>query len=224
MSRFNQYKEKATALRKSGHSYNMIYSTLGVAKSTLSNWFKNEPFKPNREALNRLRYGPIKSAQKRHNRRVDETRRLNSIGKTEIGTMSRRDLWLLGVGLYIGEGTKTYENVRIINSDPEVIRLSIRWFKEICGVKDENITVTLHLYPDNDIKQSLIFWRKITRLSTNNFRKIQIDKRDTKSKIRKNKLPFGTAHINIICNGNSDYGVKLHRRIMGWIQGVLSQS
>ena len=63
----------------------------------------------------------------------------------------------------------------------------------------------------------------VTKLPLKNFRKTQIDSRKDKSVIRKRKLLFGTAHINIICNGNSNYGVKLHRRLKGWISGVLSQ-
>ncbi|OGM99706.1 MAG: hypothetical protein A3B91_01550 [Candidatus Yanofskybacteria bacterium RIFCSPHIGHO2_02_FULL_41_29] len=133
-------------------------------------------------------------------------------------------MWLLGLGLYIGEGTKTYENVRIINSDPNVVNLAIKWFKEICKVKNDNITITLHLYPDNDLKECIDFWMETTGLTLKNFRKTQLDRRKDKSTIRKRALPFGTAHINIICNGNKKYGVKLHRRLMGWINGVLSQS
>jgi len=36
-------------------------------------------------------------------------------------------------------------------------------------------------------------------------------------------LPFGTAHISAVCKGNSNFGVKLHRRIMGWIESSLDQ-
>ena len=214
-------KEKAQTLRDRGYSYNMIYAKLGVSKSTLSNWFRDRPFTPNKEVLRRTQYASIKSAEKSHNKKVAEIHKLLTVGVKEIGALNKRDLWLLGVGLYLGEGTKTYENVRIINSDPKIIKLSIKWFKEICGVSDNNITVTLHVYPDNSVKECIEFWMKITGLPSKNFKKTQIDIRKDKSIIRKKKLLFGTAHINIICNGNPNYGVRLHRRIMGWISGVL---
>jgi len=220
----NHLKESAQNLRDSGYSYNMIRDELGIAKSTLSNWFKGRKFIPNKKVLKRTQYAAIKSAEKSHNKKVAEINQLREVGVKEIGALNKRDLWLLGVGLYLGEGTKTYENVRIINSDPTIIKLAIRWFKEICNVGDDNITVTLHIYPDNSIKECIEFWIKTTGLSLKNFRKIQIDTRKDKSMIRKKKLLFGTAHINIISNGNPAYGVRLHRRIMGWISGVLEKN
>lgn len=219
----NHLKLKAKKLRDAGYSYNMIYSKLGISKSTLSNWFKDKQFIPNKEVLHRIQYGPIKSAEKSHNRKVTEIKKLLKVGTKEIGMLSKRDLWLLGIGLYIGEGTKTYENVRLVNSDPAIVKLSVKWFKEICHVNDANITVTLHLYSDNDIKKSIDYWSKMLNLPTSNFRKTQIDLRKDKSKIRNKKLPYGTAHINVIANGNPEKGVRLHRKLMGWINGVLLQ-
>src|SRR3989344_1051907 len=212
-------KEKAIKLRDSGYSYKMIGHSLGIPKSTLSNWFKDKPFIPNKEVLNRIQYGPIKSAEKSHNRKVAEIEKLLAVGTKEVGILSKRDLWLLGIGLYIGEGTKTYENVRIVNSDPVIAKLAIKWFKEICHIDNTNITVTLHIYSDNDIKKSIRHWSSVLNLPVSNFRKTQIDLRKGKSTIRTKKLPFGTAHINIIANGNPENGVRLHRKLMGWING-----
>ena len=48
---------------------------------------------------------------------------------------------MLGLGLYIGEGGKTDGLIRIINSDPKVIKLAIKWFKFSFGIKTENIKV-----------------------------------------------------------------------------------
>lgn len=217
----NSPRELATELRNSGYSYNMISNRLGIAKSTLSNWFKDRPFTANIEVLKRIQYGPIKSGQLRHNRKVEEINKFKDLGMLELGGLSKRDLWLLGLGLYIGEGSKSHETIRIINSDPEVIRLAIRWFKECCNLNDENITIAIHLYPDNHIGESLQFWRKVTGLTLKNFRKTQIDQRKDKLKIKKTKLPYGTAHLMIISNGNPKNGVQLYRRINGWISQAL---
>ncbi len=75
----------------------------------------------------------------------------------EIGVITKRDLWMLGLGLYLGEGSKTYEITRVINSDPAIIRLAIRWFKDLCGLRNKNITVAIQLYPDSDAKKCLAF-------------------------------------------------------------------
>lgn len=211
-------------MRDSGYSYSMINKQLGVSKSTLSNWFKDVPFIPNREVLKRIQYGPIKSAEKRHNKRVEETAKLKELGANEIGSLSARDLWLLGIGLYIGEGAKSNESIRIINSDPEVIRLAIKWLKSIAILKTENFRIVIYLYPDNDMEECLNFWQKVTGLPRTTFGKVQIDRRKNKSKFKQKKLPHGTALVVVKSNGNPELGKKLFRRIMGWISGVLSQT
>lgn len=214
----------AEKLRSTGYSYNMISRRLGIAKSTLSNWFKDQPFTPNREVLERIQYGPIRSGEKAHNRRVQEIVTIKRTGIKELGELSTRDLWLLGLGLYIGEGNKSHETICIVNSDPNVIKLTIKWFKEICELEDKNITVAIHLYPDNNIWECFKFWSRITGLPIENFRKVQIDTRTNKLSIKKRKLPYGTAHIKVISSGNPERGVRLYRRLAGWIEGALSQT
>lgn len=219
----NLLRKKAEKLRKKGYSYAMIAQNLNVAKSTLSNWFKDKPFTPNQTVLKRIQYGPIKSAEKRHNQKVVEIERLKKDGSEELGKLTKRDLWLLGLGLYLGEISKSHEIIRIINSNPQIIQLAIKWFKEICGLENNNITISLHLYPDNNIAKCVQFWKKVTGLSSSNFRKTQIDRRKNKSVLKKNKLPYGTAHITIISRGNREKGVRLHRKINGWITGAITQ-
>lgn len=215
---------RAQKMRDAGFSYNMIHDTLGVAKSTLSTWFKNRPFTPNRKVLRRIQYGPIKSAEQRHNEKVAAIQRLGAEGAREIGKLTRRDLWLVGLGLYIGEGSKSYETIRIINSDPGVIKLALKWFRETCGVENKNVSIAIHLYPDNNVGQCLRYWSKITKLPLKNFGKTQIDTRMNKSTLKRRKLPYGTAHITILRRDNPELGVRLYRRLGGWITGVLSQA
>lgn len=219
----NPLKIKAERLRDQGFSYNMISEELEIAKSTLSNWFSNKPFIPNQTVLKRIQYGPIKSAEKRHNQKVSNIEQLKIMGAKEIGKLSNRDLWLLGLGLYLGEGSKTFDIIRIINSDPNVIKLAIRWFKDICKLENDNITIAIHIYPDNNELECKTFWEKVTNLPDKNFRKTQIDRRQNKSIIKRNKLPYGTAHITIVSNKHPKRGVYLFRKLTGWMSGALAQ-
>lgn len=216
-------KEKAIQLRKHGFSYNLIAGKLGVSKSTLSSWLKEIPFTPNKEVWNRIKTGPLKSGRIRHNKRVKDISRIKKEAKKQLGEITERDLWMLGLGLYLGEGSKTYEIVRIINSDPKIIKLAISWFKDICKLNNRNITVAIHLYPDNDIDKCLTYWSKNINIPLVQFRKTQIDRRIGKSSKKSRKLPYGTAHVTITSNGNPDFGVNLHRRIMGWLESTLDQ-
>jgi len=201
----------------------MISYKLGLAKSTLSCWLKEIPYKPNEKVLKRIQLAPAKSAEIIHNRKVANISKIKNLAKKELGEITKRDLWLLGIGLYLGEGSKLYENIRIINSDPEIIKISLKWFKEVCELKNENFKPSIHLYPDNDIKKTLDYWSKITCIPIKQFGKTQIERRINKSNKKKNKLPYGTVHLQIKSCGEQKFGRNLHRRIMGWIEAFSKQ-
>lgn len=216
-------KQQAINFRKKGYSYKLITEKTEVPKSTLSAWLKAIPFEPNREVRKRIKAGPIKSGMIRNQEKIRTMLRINSEAVKEIGLITQRDLWMLGLGLYLGEGSKTYEITRVINSDPAIVKLAIKWFKDICGLGKKNITVAIHLYPDNNVEECLTFWSKELKLPISQFRKTQFDYRKDKSAQKTRLLPHGTAHVTIVSSGNPEFGVNLHRRIMGWIEGSLNQ-
>lgn len=219
----NSLKKEAQKLRDQGYSYSLIHEELGVPQSTLSNWFKDRPFQPNNEVLKRIKNGPLKAARIRHDLRIKQTQEIKEKATKELGVITPRDVLMAGIGLYIGEGSKSIESVRIMNSDPEVITFAIRWFQQACGLQNQNIMVSLFLYPDSDEKTALEYWQRVTRLPAKNFRKTQIDTRQNKRKSAHGKLPYGTVQLRINANGNAHNGVVLFRRIGGWMEAILSQ-
>jgi len=219
----NPLRKKAIELRKAGYSYNMIKQKLGISKSTLSNWLSRIPFIPNNEVIARVGRARLKSALFKQRLKFESIKKAKQTGKKDIGLISKRDLFILGIGLYLGEGEKTYENVRIVNSDPQIIRLAIKWFYDACGAKKENFRPSIHLYPDSDIDISLKFWSNITKIPVSQFGKTTIDQRKNKSVLKKRKLPYGTLHLQVISNGLPHLGVNLHRKIQAWIEESIAQ-
>ncbi len=214
-------KQQAINLRNNGMSYSLISERLGISKSTLSNWLKDLPYTPNEQVLFRIRHGQGSYGLRRKQLRIDEISALKAQGVAEIGEISKRDLWMIGLGLWIGEGSKTMEQIRLVNSDPRVVKLFIRWLREICELQDDNITVSMHLYPDSDELLSMKYWMNITELPERQFRKTQIDRRLDKKLLKIGKTPNGTLHITVVSNNDSSKGVRLYRRMMGWISGVI---
>lgn len=140
----------------------------------------------------------------------------------KLGTLSLRDLFLLGVGLYIGEGSKSRGHVRITNSNPRVISLAIRWLEESFGLRTENLSLAIHLYPDNNIEESLSFWSRTTGIPRAQFRKTQVGRREKKHK-KRGMLRYGTAHLNIRGRGERKFGVLLFRTIIALIDETYRQ-
>ncbi|MDD2753231.1 MAG: helix-turn-helix domain containing protein [Candidatus Portnoybacteria bacterium] len=220
----NELKIKAVKLRKAGYSYAMIGQRLNVSKSTLSNWLNDIKFFPNKELVKRVGRAKLKSALFRQKIKLADIKKGKMDGIKNIGILSDRDLLILGIGLYLGEGSKAFEQVRIINSDPDIIRIAIKWFKDYFNLDIKNFKITLHDYPDNDIKNNKIFWSKYTQIPIEQFSESVLDRRINKSSINKRKLPHGTAQL-YIKKGDTDLtGVKsLHRKIMGLIEAVTKQ-
>ncbi len=214
-------KNQAMVLRKQGHSYNHILKYIPVSKSTLSYWLSDISYIPNKETVARIGKARAISGMAKSREKIKSIIAARQQAQKDIKYLSKRDLFMLGIGLYMGEGTKTHNITRIINADPRIIKFAIRWLKESCGLNTENLSLRIHLYPDNDIKKCLQFWSGTTNIPISQFQKTQIDRRRNKKMYKRGKLPYGTAHLTVKSNGIKEFGVFLFRRINGWLEEVL---
>lgn len=221
MTRSLSTKSQAIKLRQEGHSYSYIQNEVGISKGTLNSWLSIIPYRPNKETIERIGKARAASALEKHQTKLDSLSVAYEQAIKDVGELSKRDIFMLGIALYIGEGSKTHDIIRVINSDPKIIRFAVKWFTEVCSLTKDNFRIRLHLYPDNNIKESLKFWSKETTIPISQFQKIQVDLRTDKKKTNKGKLPHGTAHLSVKSNGRRELGVFLARRIAGWIDVVL---
>jgi transcriptional regulator with XRE-family HTH domain len=212
-------RELAVTLRNEGFAYSHISERTGLSKSTLSEWLSKIPYTPNRETVERVGKAIAASNARKTKIRQEETEKVRQAAFLDIGDMSKRDLFMFGLGLYLGEGAKTYGITRIVNADPNVIDLAIAWFHGF-GVSREQFLLTIHLYPDSDVEGSLQFWSRTTTIPRSQFGKTQIDRRTNKQKSRAGKLPHGTAHLTVRSLGRKEFGVVLARRIQAWTDEV----
>lgn len=221
MTHVNTIREEVFELRKEGNSYNYISQKTGISKSTLSGWLFGVPYTPNQTTIERIGKARAASGRVKAKMKIESTERAKEEARKEIGGITKRDLFMLGIGIYIGEGAKTFDIVRVINADPKIIKFTIRWFEEVCGLSKENFRIRLHLYPDNNIKQCIKFWSNISGIPIGQFQKTHIDERKDKKIFKRGKLPYGTAHLSVRSNGNKRFGVFLARKINAWIEEVL---
>ncbi|MCL5224329.1 MAG: hypothetical protein M1361_01825 [Patescibacteria group bacterium] len=83
----------------------------------------------------------------------------------------------MGLAIYWGEGDSKPKNpLRISNTDPRMIKLYVRFLREIMKVPDDKIRLGLILYPDLDDRASKNYWSKITNLKSTIFVKSQFSK------------------------------------------------
>ncbi len=204
---------QAIKLRGAGFSYSYIKEKLGVSKSSLTLWLKQTPFVANKVTTGNILRAKNSLAVFQNNLRKTSEQEAQVLAQKDVGKMSKRDLFMFGLGIYTGEGSKTV-CVRIVNSDPTIIKTSIVWFEKVYGLKKENFSVRLHLYPDRSVTKCQKYWSNQTGIPLSQFHVANIDKRTNKKSKNRGKLPFGTAHVTIRSWGRREYGVFLMRRIL----------
>ncbi len=218
---FPEIKQKAIKLRNEGYSYNYIVKHVPVSKSTLSEWLRDVEFTPNTHTLETIGKAHLASGVYKRNLKIKSLEKAALQAKHDIGNISDRDVMMLGLGIYIGEGGKSFDITKITNSDPKIIKFSIKWFMKSFGISMKQFKIRLHIYPDNNEKECIEYWSKYTGVPTTQFFKTSIDRRTNKKISNTRKLPFGTAHMTVQGLGNKEFGSYLHRRIMAWINRVL---
>jgi hypothetical protein len=121
----------------------------------------------------------------------------------DIGSLSDRDLFVAGLFLYWGEGTKASRNlVALTNTDPSMLRLFIKWLN-LMGVKKNLLKVKLHLYIDMNIKEIMSFWSKELSIPNSNFVKPYI--KDSKFTSLTYKNSFGHGTCIVYCSNGDIY-------------------
>jgi hypothetical protein len=190
-------KQKAIAMRQKGMSYSQIKEKIKISKSTLSIWLSEMPLSEKR--IMELRdNSPIRIEKYRNTMRAKKDVRLEEVYKKvskEIGNFSKRDLFIAGLFLYWGEGTKAQNSlVALTNTNPAMLKLFIKWLK-LFGVENKDLKVNLHLYKDMNIKATLDFWSKELKIPLSQFHKPYIKKTDLKSITYKNGFGKGTCSV-----------------------------
>ena len=191
----------------------------GVSKSTLSDWLSLVPYRPNEQTVARVGKAIASANARKTLQKQESIEKIRKEAAREIGAISKRDLFMFGLGLYLGEGSKTSDITRVVNSDPVVILLAIKWFYGL-GIIREQFLLTLHLYPDSNVDECLQFWSHTTTIPRSQFGKVQIDRRKNKKSFKSGKLPYGTAHLSVRGLGRKKFGVALARRIKGWTDAI----
>lgn len=95
-------KEKAIQLRRDGLSYREILEQIPVAKSSLSLWLRSVKLaKRQKQRLTAKRLAAVfKGGAAKKQKRIALTKEIKGQARKEIGKLTKRELFLIGVCLY----------------------------------------------------------------------------------------------------------------------------
>ncbi|WP_407286803.1 hypothetical protein [Streptomyces sp. BP-8] len=214
----DQLRERARELRKQGRTYDEIVAELGVAKSSVSLWVRDLP-KPRKspEAMHQMREARWAPYREARDRQIEETR---AEAINQIGDLTERDLFLIGVGLYWSEGSKSKphrrsERVIFINSDPDMIEVYLAWLK-LLGVEREHLRFAVMIHESADVAASERHWADLVGVDVSALCKTTLKKHNPKT-VRKNvgEEYHGCLVIRVL------QSAELYRRIEGWWYGIV---
>ncbi len=212
-------RRQARALRQQGWSLGEVARRLRCAKSSISRWVRDIPLTP--EQLNQLESnqarGRAQAANHPNGPRLRWQRlrtEVSEIAADEVDRTCHEDiLKLVGSALYWGEGAKRSTNVvNFSNSDPAMIQVMMRFFREICRVPEEKFRGALHIHPHLDAERARAFWSAISGIPILQFHRTQYGV-SRASQGKRDTLPLGTFCIVIA-------DARLLARILGWINGM----
>lgn len=194
-------RQKVIELRRKGKTYSEIERMLGIPKSTLSDWLTNFPL--TEEQLKAVEMSSIRNKgagieKCRITKQKKREIRLNGIYQEEAKNLlplSKRELYLIGLFLYWGEGLKDIKgSLSLSNTDPKVIKFYLYWLIKSFNISKEKVKVLIHLYEDMDIERSLSFWSREIHIPVSQFSRPYI-KKSRRTDIDQKGFGHGTCNL-----------------------------
>lgn len=185
-SQWYNLKPEAIKLRKRGFSITKIEKRLGVARSTLSGWFKNIKLNPKQKKIlsQNSKKGLIKARKKAvlwHNiqkqKRIREARMDATKSLENIDSKNKNIIELALAMLYLGEGSRKSPETSLANSNPEILKFFLTVIENIYNVKREKIRCELRLRMDQNPRKLKVFWANALNMPIENFKYVVLDKR-----------------------------------------------
>ncbi len=208
-----ELKKKAFEMRRNNFSYRQIQTQLGIAKGTISGWFRNQPWskkikinlikkmKPQWREQGRL-LGLTRSRQWKKKRK--ESR---GVAKKLFPNFFHDPLFIAGLMLYWGEGDNKGDSmVRISNIKPSIIKIFYHFLLHYCGVDKQKIKLNLILYGEHNDLECKKYWSEKIGIPLDQFIKSQY----IVGKSLKNRIPYGVAILYVP-------SCELKEKILKWI-------
>jgi hypothetical protein len=202
-------------LRRSGLSYGEIMDLIPVKKSTLATWCRDVTLTEEQWQAIKERTGSQAGIPRDTNRkRRLEIEAIRELARLQVPVLVRDPKWVAGIVLYWAEGAKTQNKLRLVNSDPNALRLFIWWVRRFLD-EEATFSVHLHLHEGNDESAARSFWRRETGLTDATFHRTYIKPAGTGH--RKNHLVHGVCTVNVRRCSDA------WNTTMAWIDGLAAE-
>ena len=148
-------------------------------------------------------------------RKEREIEEMNKWALERLGQLDNQAFLAAGAALYAGEGRKGGGEVCFANTNPEIMRLFMRWLRTFFDIDESRLRVRLYLHEELDVDESNEFWSDVLGIPLSQFPPTQLVK--SRGDYRQSKHIRGCASVRY-CDAQT------HRRIMGLMKALLSSA
>lgn len=214
MLRKKALHDKAISLRKKGLSYNEILGIVHVGHGTISRWCRN--IELTEKQKNRIKEKQVNNSLIRNLKELSLKNKKNdkrwAVEEIKNFKMDRNELLFSGILLYWAEGfnSSTGQNAVFTNTDPEMVRIMMRFFREILFVDERKIRVMVRIGEKGNLEKAKNYWSEITGLPLGRFQNAEILKLKENSKSLE-RYPNGMCRVSV-------YDVTVRRKINNYIE------
>ena len=215
---------QALILRKRGYSVGSIAKKLSVSKSTASYWCRDVSLssKQIQEIAERSKHHAtlnlLKSSEKQRELRQHNIEVATKKGSREVGKLSVRDIHMIGLGLYWGEGYKKgSQEWGFTNSDPAMIKFYIEWLSVSYKIPKNDLILRVSINSQHAHRVKIVedYWSTLTKIPISQFTKTSLIKVYSKKTYENSETHYGTLRIKV------RRGTDLRRRILGSISALV---
>jgi hypothetical protein len=221
-----QLREHARKMRIEGNSIGEISVALKQPKSTVSYWCKDVLLSEQQICAIQGRHTArsvttlLRVAEQQRKERLVREHEATELGKQDVGSITRRDLFMLGLGLYWGEGYKyTHCELGFTNSNPDMILTYMCWLERVYGVSKDRFVCRISINSTHrgrvaDVEK---YWRAVTGLGADQFTKTSLIHARAHKVYENSDEHYGTLRIKV------RRATGLVNRILGSITHVSGQ-
>ncbi len=120
-----------------------------------------------------------------------------SFRKKRLDSARKKELKAIGSMLYWGEGYKSEKSsyVDFSNSDPQMIKMFLKYLRGVYRVDENKFRVLLYCYSNQNVGSLIDYWSELTGISKKQFTKPYVKNNFSQSG---RKMEYGMVHIRYI--------------------------
>lgn len=208
-------QERARGLRAKGYSIRKIAQEVKASQSSISKWVRTVQLTSEQLAVLRdnepRQKLAVTKAQEKWKRLREEYKQE---AEQEYLVFSQNPIFMLGLGLYAGEGSKTGDKACLSNSDFRIIKIGILFY-QLIGIPKENLIVSVAVHSQEQAEPALLYWQEKTGVPKERFNKAVIAISKASQLLRGNTIPMGTCYLKAP-------KLKPFIKIMRWLELALA--